>query len=75
MFLLHSNLTHNCWQIIPSLGISAKHLPTVAITRKPSKINQQAFMFEIDVGQWVYFEKEKLPFCSVVLFPKMDSGM
>ena len=68
MFLLRSNITHDCRQIIPSPGVSAKHLPTVAITGKPSKIKHETFTFEIDVGQWVSFGKEKAlcPFSGTV---------
>jgi len=62
VFLLCSHFTHNCRQIVPSPATSARHLPTVVINGKPSKINQEKLTFEIDVGQWVSFGKEKALF-------------
>jgi len=67
-FSLCSRFAQNSRQIIPLPDASAKFLPTVLVTGKPSKITQETLTFEIDVGQWVNFGKEKalFPFSGTV---------
>lgn len=59
-FLLHFHFSQGGCQIIPLPGASARYLPTIVVTGKPSKIGKETF--EIDVGQWISFSKGKALF-------------
>ena len=48
----------------------ATYLPVITVTGRPSRIAQEQLSFEIDVGQWIGFGKEKALFPFTGTIPK-----